>query len=1027
MNHPLENAAIADFPSPPEFKNYAQEEWYLSHFIQSHGVLIIVDESELTILQISDNTKLLLGMAPKSLLNKPIKKLLPLAEVEKLRDRLQQTTGDLCYRFQFIHQYQEISQSFHGLVRRQQQTVILEIEPMREDYQTIDHYERLTTFLAQIKNQTSLQGTAQVIVDEVQQFADYDRVLLYRFEPDDSGIVIAEAQKNPTTSFLDLRFPAIDVPPIGLQAFYLNGIRLIADLDAPQVKMIPDLNPVTGQLPNLRISTLLGISNCHIEYYHNMGVTASCVISIKDEDRFWGLIVGQNFSPKYLSPGIQNYFQALGQFVSFKLVKKEEQEFQVYRKEIEVIHSRIQAELKKINYRKDYQNQDSPLPSCSLPIVKAHLLADNLQNDDREIDSINAILEANGEGLLELVQAPGAALYFGHQLVLLGETPKLSEVQSLLKWFADYSQEEVFSTSNLGKLYPAAKDFQEEASGLLVISILLQHTAYYLLWFRPEVIKIVNWAGDPTPLETLDAIGQMHPSPRRSFEVWKESVRGTSVPWQGVELEAAKKLRDLLTLTALEFSQSALEAAAEQADIANRAKSQFLAKMSHELRTPLNAILGFSQIMNRDESLSGEQRQHLKIINRSGEHLLSLINDVLEMSKIEAGQMSFNENHFDLLHMIEAIAEMLQLKASAKNLQLILESDTQVPQYVITDESKLRQVLINLLENGIKFTQEGWVKLRVYPGTEPTQVFFEISDTGAGVAEEELPLLFEPFAQTESGRQSMQVTGLGLPISKQFINLLGGDLTIQSKVGQGSVFTFDVQLRLADAIANQQTFPTQQIIGLEPNQGTYRILVVEDVEENRLLLIHLLTPIGFEVRTVNNGREAVEVWKTWQPDLILMDMLMPVMDGYEATRRIKSRPGGEEVVIIALTANAFSDSKLATLKAGCTDYLAKPYRDQVLFDKISQHLGVRYSYRGENNSFYDQKGSKISLTPESLQFMPQDWISALHQAAREMDEDHVVELIQQIPAENEQLVKNLTNLVDNFLLDLLLNLTKPHE
>jgi two-component system, chemotaxis family, sensor kinase Cph1 len=343
MNHPLENAAIADFPSPPEFKNYAQEEWYLSHFIQSHGVLIIVDESELTILQISDNTKLLLGMAPNSLLNKPIKKLLPLAEVEKLRDRLQQTTGDLCYRFQFIHQYQEISQSFHGLVRRQEQTVILEIEPMREDYQTIDHYERLTTFLARIKNQTSLQGTAQVIVDEVQQFADYDRVLLYRFEPDDSGIVIAEAQKNPTTSFLDLRFPAIDVPPIGLQAFYLNGIRLIADLDAPQVKMIPDLNPVTGQLPNLRISTLLGISNCHIEYYHNMGVTASCVISIKDEDRFWGLIVGQNFSPKYLSPGIQNYFQALGQFVSFKLVKKEEQEFQVYRKEIEVIHSRIQA------------------------------------------------------------------------------------------------------------------------------------------------------------------------------------------------------------------------------------------------------------------------------------------------------------------------------------------------------------------------------------------------------------------------------------------------------------------------------------------------------------------------------------------------------------------------------------------------------------------------------------------------------------------------------------------------------------
>ncbi|MFM7440964.1 MAG: ATP-binding protein, partial [Snowella sp.] len=200
------------------------------------------------------------------------------------------------------------------------------------------------------------------------------------------------------------------------------------------------------------------------------------------------------------------------------------------------------------------------------------------------------------------------------------------------------------------------------------------------------------------------------------------------------------------------------------------------------------------------------------------------------------------------------------------NLQLILESDPQIPKYVITDESKLRQVLINLLENAIKFTQEGWVKLRVYPGTEPTQVFFEVSDTGAGVAEEEFSLLFEPFVQTESGRQSMQGTGLGLPISKQFINLLGGELNIQSKVGQGSIFTFDVQLRLADAIANHQILPTQQVIGLEPDQGPYRILVVEDGAENRCLLTQLLIPIGFKVRTVNNGQEAVEAWEKWHPD-----------------------------------------------------------------------------------------------------------------------------------------------------------------
>jgi CheY-like chemotaxis protein len=290
-----------------------------------------------------------------------------------------------------------------------------------------------------------------------------------------------------------------------------------------------------------------------------------------------------------------------------------------------------------------------------------------------------------------------------------------------------------------------------------------------------------------------------------------------------------------------------------------------------------------------------------------------------------------------------------------------------------------------------------------------------------------LSLLFEPFVQAQAGRQLMQGNGLGLSISKQFINLLGGELKVQSQVDQGSVFTFDVQLRLGDAIANQQILPTQQVIGLEAAQKTYRILVVEDVEENRSLLVQLLTPIGFEVRTVNNGREAVEMWQDWTPDLILMDMLMPVMDGYEATRRIRSAPGGKSTVIIALTANAFTDARIATLDAGCDDYLPKPYREQVLFEKISQHLAVRYRYRAGNNTLHDLKGAKFSLTPESLGFMPQNWITEVHQAAREMDEDQIGELIQQIPVGNELLVESLTNLVDHFRFDLLFNLTKSYE
>ncbi len=1027
MNFYLNNTEMIKFPPVKEFVNYEKEVWYLSNFIQSYGVLFVLKEPELTILQISNNTELHLGIMPESLLNKNIKELLSLSQGKELCDRVQQTKGDFSYSFQFTPKHQKAPQQFHGLVHRRHQILILEIEPIKEEEKEFDHYGRMKTFLAKVNNETSFQETNDLIVQEIQQLADYDRVVLYRFELDKSGVVIAEAQKNPTTSFLGLRFPASDTPPIGLRTFYNHGLRVIVDLDAPQSAMIPSLHPLTGQPLNLSVSILMGITACHIEYYHNMGVAASCVIPLKDDDQFWGLIVGQHFSPKYISPEMRNYFEYLGQFIALKLIKKQQQESQVYRQDIEAIHAQIQEHLKQINNGRDLQQLQSTLSPCILPVVKMPLLADEKQNRDRQLDSINAILEANGKSLLELLQAQGAALYFGNQLTLIGETPSLSEVNALLNWFSEHSLEDVFSTSELNKLYPAAMGFQNTASGLLGISIRLQNTAYYLLWFRPEVIQTVNWAGNPKPMITADELNHLIPSPRRSFALWQESVRGTSIPWQTVELLAAKNLRDLLTLTALEFSQSALEFAAEQAKIANQAKSHFLAKMSHELRTPLNAILGFSQIMNRDNNLSPEQRQYLKIINRSGEHLLSLINDVLEMSKIEAGRISFNENHFDLLQVIDSIAEMLQLKASSRNLQLILECDAALPKYVMTDESKLRQVLINLLDNAIKFTQNGWVKLRVFLGTEISHVFFEISDTGQGISESELHLLFEPFMQTKTGLQAMQGAGLGLTISKQFVNLMGGELTIQSQVGKGSMFTFDIQVRLAEVIAQEKNSPAQRIIGLEPGQPQYRILVAEDVEENRLLMVKLLTPLGFDIRTVKNGLEAIAVWKKWKPDLIWMDMLMPVMDGYEATRRIKAMPGGKETVIIAITANAFSDAQIATKEAGCDDYMAKPYQAKVLFEKMSQHLGVRYCYRNENKSLYDRDRSNFVLTAESFQVMPQKWISQLHQAALAMDEDLITELIEELPADQKTLAENLTSLVDNFRLDLILNLTEAHE
>ncbi|HCF27996.1 MAG TPA: hybrid sensor histidine kinase/response regulator [Cyanobacteria bacterium UBA11049] len=510
-----------------------------------------------------------------------------------------------------------------------------------------------------------------------------------------------------------------------------------------------------------------------------------------------------------------------------------------------------------------------------------------------------------------------------------------------------------------------------------------------------------------------------------------------------------------------------LNEAKQTAEGANRAKSEFLANMSHELRTPLNAILGFTQLMHRDSSLTKQQQENLGIINRSGEHLLSLINDVLDMSKIEAGSIALNENDFDLYSMLDAIEEMFQLKAESQGLQLLFELTPEVPQYVRTDERKLRQVLINLLGNAIKFTQKGGVTLRVkeeqgMQGVQGMQgeknhplltthslaanvaedtfapaaslLTFEVEDTGSGIAPNEMESLFEPFVQTETGRKSQQGTGLGLPISRKFVQLMGGDIEVNSVLGRGTSFKFDVQVKLADAAQIQTQKQTHRVKSLEPGQPEYRILVVDDRLENRLLLTKLLAPIGFQVREAENGQEAIAIWESWEPHLIWMDMRMPVMDGYEATTQIRAHLKGQATVIIALTASAFEEERNIVLSAGCDDFVRKPFQEHIIFEKMAEYLSVRYVYAdaGEAqpgtetaqplDNGHSSRGTHASsaiahpdaITASDLLVMPPDWIEQLHQAANRVNAKQIVLLIEQIPESHVQLKTALRHLVDNF-------------
>lgn len=514
----------------------------------------------------------------------------------------------------------------------------------------------------------------------------------------------------------------------------------------------------------------------------------------------------------------------------------------------------------------------------------------------------------------------------------------------------------------------------------------------------------------------------------------------------GTQLGVAVQQAELFAQTQQQATE--LKAAKETADAANRAKSEFLANMSHELRTPLNAILGFCQLMSQDDDLSPQHREHLEIINRSGEHLLTLINDVLEMSKIESGRVTLYANDFDLHAFLDSLETMMGIEAQTKGLQLSFTRSPAVPRSISADERKLRQVLINLLGNAIKFTDAGQIHLRVQE-VQPAQPLdpspssatsskdstaqsvmlrFDVEDTGPGIAHEELVHLFEEFRQTRSGLNSMKGTGLGLPISRRFVQLMGGDIAVNSKMGQGTQFSFEIPVTCSQLHTSTSSQYDAEIIGLAPDQQPCRILIVEDEPINRLLLLRLLTTLDFEVKEAQNGQEAIAIAQSWSPHLIWMDMQMPVMDGIEATRRIKALPQVGSTVVIALTASAFEEQRQEILSAGCDDFVRKPFAKAEILAKLTQHLGVRYRYRERSpsaslSSTSRQRRIRTPLaTHPTLNSMPSDWIEQLRYSAAQGSDVLVLELIRQIPEHNSQLASHLTELVENFHFDQIMEL-----
>lgn len=735
--------------------NCDKEPIHIPGLIQPHGVLLVLQADNLEIMQVSSNTQRVIGYQPEELLGKPLSKLLDAKQIQKIQQCLTEdfeSVNPLSLSIKCLKK----SIFFDGIVHRLNSGIILELESKKTQEKTdfFDFYHQVKGTITRIQKAPTLLEMCRSVVKEVRRITGFERVMVYRFDHDGAGSVIAE-DTNQEIPYLDLHYPPSDIPQQARHLYTLNWLRLIPNVNYEAVTLIPEKNPLTNKPLDMSLSVLRSVSPMHLEYLHNMGVTASMSISLIQNHKLWGLIACHHSSPKYIPYNIRTACEFIGQVMSIELANKEASEDIDYKMQLKSSQTQFVEALSQAKYFLDGMVQ-----------LKSQLL--------------------------NLVDATGAVICSGKRCIQVGETPSEPEIHALLEWIKPQLNQGLWETRSLCKNYPAAESFKAIASGVLALEISRVHHNY-IVWFRPEVIQTVNWGGNPNKPVELLTDGSFKLSPRKSFDLWQETVRGCSLPWKACEIAAVAELRSLIVGIVL---RQADELASMNFELqrSNEELDSFAYIASHDLKEPLRGIHNYANFLMEDyaDILNDDGIAKLQTLVRLTQRMEDLINSLLYFSRL--GRLELIRQTVNLDELVQQVISTLTISRPQSEIEF------RVPRSLPSiegDRAQLNELFTNLISNAIKYNDKAqkWVEIgyiEPQENTSPslTTLVFYIRDNGIGIIEQHIDKIFQIFRRLHGRDEFGGGTGVGLTIARKIVERHGGRIWVESAPAQGSTFYF---------------------------------------------------------------------------------------------------------------------------------------------------------------------------------------------------------------------------------------------